>query len=77
MLTAVIIEDMPDALYLLKKDIETHHPEIQVIATAQSVVEGAKVLRKQHPDILFLDIMLGDGTGMRYERLSLPLLTMY
>jgi len=63
MLTAVIIEDMPDALYLLKKDIETHHPEIRVIATAQSVVEGAKVLRKQHPDILFLDIMLGDGTG--------------
>ncbi len=63
MLTAVIIEDMSDALDLLKKDIEAHHPEIEVIATAQSVVAAAKVLRKHQPDILFLDIMLGDGTG--------------
>ncbi|MBA6152085.1 LytR/AlgR family response regulator transcription factor [Gelidibacter maritimus] len=63
MLTAIIIEDNPDALQLLKSDIETHHPEIEVINTAQSVVEAAKILRKSQPDILFLDIMLGDGTG--------------
>lgn len=63
MLTAIIIEDMSDALALLKKDVETRHPEIEIIATAQSVVEAAKVLRKNQPDILFLDIMLGDGTG--------------
>jgi two-component system LytT family response regulator len=63
MLTAIIIEDMSDALALLKKDVETRHPEIDIIATAQSVVEAAKVLRKNQPDILFLDIMLGDGTG--------------
>ncbi|MCK7589674.1 LytTR family DNA-binding domain-containing protein [Subsaxibacter sp. CAU 1640] len=61
--TAIIIEDNPDALQLLKRDIETHHPEIEVINTAQSVVEAAKILRKSQPDILFLDIMLGDGTG--------------
>ena len=63
MLTAIIVEDMTDALTLLKKDIETRHPEIEIIATAQSVVAAAKVLRKHEPDILFLDIMLGDGTG--------------
>lgn len=63
MLTAIIIEDMADALALLQKDIETRHPEIEIIATAQGVVEAAKVLRKNQPDILFLDIMLGDGTG--------------
>lgn len=63
MLTAIIIEDMADALALLKKDLETRHPEIEITATAQSVVEAAKVLRKNQPDILFLDIMLGDGTG--------------
>ena len=63
MLTAIIIEDMSDALALLKKDVETRHPEIEIVATAQSVVEAAKVLRKNQPDILFLDIMLGDGTG--------------
>ncbi|MGJ8591267.1 MAG: LytR/AlgR family response regulator transcription factor [Aquaticitalea sp.] len=63
MLTAIIIEDNPDALQLLKSDLENQHPEIEVINTAQSVVEAAKILRKNQPDILFLDIMLGDGTG--------------
>ena len=63
MLTAIIVEDMPDALQLLQSDIETNHPEITITSTAQSVVEAAKLLRKEQPDILFLDIMLGDGTG--------------
>ena len=63
MLSAIIVEDMLDALKLLKSDIEAQHPEIKIIDTAQSVVEAAKVLRKNEPDILFLDIMLGDGTG--------------
>lgn len=63
MLTAIIVEDMLDALQLLKSDLENKHPEIEIIATAQSVVEAAKVLRKKEPDILLLDIMLGDGTG--------------
>ena len=61
--TAILIEDMPDALELLKRDLKKHHPEIEIIGTAQSVVEAAKLLRKMEPDILFLDIMLGDGTG--------------
>lgn len=63
MLTAIIVEDMPDALQLLQRDIEANHTDIQITGTAQSVVEAAKLLRKNHPDILFLDIMLGDGTG--------------
>ena len=63
MLTAIIVEDMMDAMQLLKSDIESYHPDIKIINTAQSVVEAAKVLRKVQPDILFLDIMLGDGTG--------------
>lgn len=63
MLTAIIVEDMADALQLLKSDLETNHPEIKIIDTASSVVEAAKSLRTQQPDILFLDIMLGDGTG--------------
>ncbi len=63
MLTAIIVEDMPDALQLLKSDLKSNHPEIKVVDTAQSVVEAAKSLRNTEPDILFLDIMLGDGTG--------------
>lgn len=63
MLSAIIIEDMPDALQLLQTSLDKNHNDIEVIDTAQSVVAAAKVLRKTQPDILFLDIMLGDGTG--------------
>lgn len=63
MITAALIDDMPQALELLKNDLQTNHPEIEIVGTAQSVVEGAKLLRAKTPEILFLDIMLGDGTG--------------
>ncbi|MCF2873122.1 MULTISPECIES: LytR/AlgR family response regulator transcription factor [unclassified Tenacibaculum] len=62
-LTAIIVDDMPSALELLQNDINSQHSEIEIIGTAKSVVEASKLLRKQQPDILFLDIMLGDGTG--------------
>ncbi|MGB1042595.1 MAG: LytR/AlgR family response regulator transcription factor [Tenacibaculum sp.] len=62
-LTAIIVEDQPEALKMLQKDLQQFHPEIDIIATATSVVDASKTLRQQQPDILFLDIMLGDGTG--------------
>jgi two-component system LytT family response regulator len=62
-LTAILVDDYPQALKLLENDIKIHHPEIEIIGTAKSVVEAAKLLQKIQPDILFLDIMLGDGTG--------------
>ena len=61
--TAILVDDMPQALEMLHNDIATNHKNIEIIGTATSVVSAAKLLRKQQPDILFLDIMLGDGTG--------------
>ena len=62
-LTAILVDDMPVALEMLTNDITNNYKEIEIIGTAKSVVEAAKILRKKQPDILFLDIMLGDGTG--------------
>lgn len=62
-LTAVLIDDMPSAIQMLEKDLSIGFPEIAIIGKAKSVVEGAKLLQKNRPDIIFLDIMLGDGTG--------------
>ena len=62
-ITAILVEDNFLALEMLTKDISKNHKEIEVIGTATAVVEAAKLLRKNQPDILFLDIMLGDGTG--------------
>tara|TARA_R110002072_G_scaffold78485_4_gene181942 strand:+ start:3012 stop:3761 length:750 start_codon:yes stop_codon:yes gene_type:complete len=61
--TAILVDDMPQALEMLIQDISNNHPMIKIIGTANSVVSAAKILQKKQPDILFLDIMLGDGTG--------------
>jgi two-component system LytT family response regulator len=60
---AFIIEDMPAAVAVLEADLATYCPEVQVIGVAHSVVSAAKLLRQQKPDLIFLDILLGDGTG--------------
>ncbi len=61
--TAILVDDIPEALQLLATDIREQHPEISIIGQASGVVEAAKLIQKNEPDILFLDIMLGDGTG--------------
>jgi len=63
MYTAVLIDDMPDALQVLESDLKRFCPDIKIIGKAGSVVEGAKLLRSVQPDLIFLDILLGDGTG--------------
>lgn len=62
-LKAVIIDDMPQAIVSLKEDIATYCPEVEVVGTAEGVVSGAKVIRQESPDIVFLDIQMQDGTG--------------
>ncbi len=61
--TSFIVEDNPLALEMLSNDITNYHKELTIIGKANSVVTAAKFLQNQQPDILFLDIMLGDGTG--------------
>ncbi len=63
MIKAVIIDDIPQAVDLLRRDLESHCPEVEVIGDAPSVVAGSKLLRQLNPDVVFLDIELQDGTG--------------
>ena len=62
-ITGMIIEDMIQAQEVLRNELAIHCPEVEIIGVADSVVQGAKLLRQSMPDILFLDILLGDGTG--------------
>ena len=61
--TAILVDDMPQALEMLYNDITQKHTSLTIIGQASSVVSAAKLLQQQQPDLLFLDIMLGDGTG--------------
>ena len=61
--TAIIIDDAENARIALKKDLMDYCPEIEVIGEAGGVVEGVKLLKQVQPDIVFLDIQMGDGSG--------------
>ena len=61
--TAIIIDDIEQARKTIKQDIETYAPDFDVIGEASGVVEGAKLLKRIQPDILFLDIQMQDGSG--------------
>lgn len=60
---ALIIDDEPACHEALQSIIAAQHPEIELVDAGFSVAEGLKLLETQRPDLLFLDIMLPDGTG--------------
>ena len=63
MLRAIIIDDMPQAVQLLRADLREYCPEVEVIGDAEGVVSGARLIKELKPNLLFLDIQLKDGTG--------------
>lgn len=63
MLKAVIIDDIQQARETLRADLETYCPDIEIIGEADGVVTGAKLLREQNPELVFLDIQMKDGSG--------------
>ncbi len=68
--TSFVVDDNPNALELLISDLKNYHKDIQLIGKANSVVSAAKKLQSLNPDILFLDIILDDGTGFDILELS-------
>jgi two-component system LytT family response regulator len=61
--SAIIVDDIEQARKSLKKDLAAFCPDIEIIGEAGGVVEGARLLGKLKPDILFLDIQMQDGSG--------------
>jgi two-component system LytT family response regulator len=63
MIKAVIIDDSEQARLALKADLESYCPEVELLGEADGVLSGGKLLRKVKPELVFLDIEMGDGTG--------------
>ncbi len=60
---AVLIDDEISNLENLRTLLEKHCPQVSIIATAQTVSTALDSVLKYTPDLLFLDIQLGDKTG--------------
>lgn len=63
MIKAILIDDIEQARITFRKDLDAYAKDVEVIAEAGGVVEGAKLLKQLKPDILFLDIQMQDGSG--------------
>jgi len=63
MLRALIIDDevhMRETLVIL---LELHCPNVIVVGQASGVATGKSAIQEFHPDLVFLDIQMKDGTG--------------
>ncbi|HLG02668.1 MAG TPA: LytTR family DNA-binding domain-containing protein [Bacteroidia bacterium] len=63
MINAVIIDDSPEARESLAADLQRYCTDVTLAGEAGSMAEGLKILREIQPDVVFLDIQLGDGDG--------------
>lgn len=64
MIKAVIVDDSPEARESLSADLGRWCADtVRITGQAGSMAEGLKVLRELRPDVVFLDIQLGDGDG--------------
>jgi two-component system LytT family response regulator len=63
MITAVLIDDDSNLREGMMGLLELYAPEIKIIGEAEDVETGVSIIDKLHPQVVFLDIMLNDGTG--------------
>ncbi len=63
MIRAIIIDDEVKGRNLLSELIKNKFPEVQVCGLAKNADEGIEQIRKQHPDVVFLDINMPGKTG--------------
>jgi two-component system LytT family response regulator len=60
---SLIIDDEHPAILGLSAQLQRVAPEVEVLGSASSVEEALTLIPKTLPELVFLDIMLVDGTG--------------
>ena len=68
---AVIIDNEPPMIRTLSGLLEMYCPDVTLVGTADGVATGEKLILEVNPDVIFLDVEMGDGTGLDLvERLN-------
>lgn len=63
MIRAVLIDDEISNLENLRTLLEKHCPQVTITATAQNVSSAVEAIEKYLPDLVFLDIQMGEQKG--------------
>ena len=60
---AILIDDEISNLENLRTLLEKHCPQVTIMATAQNINDAVDIIEKYSPDLVFLDIQMGEQTG--------------
>ena len=63
MLRTIIVDDEAPMRQTLESLLKVSCPNVKLVAKADGVKTGVAAIKKYHPDLVFLDIKMGDGTG--------------
>jgi len=63
MFKALVIDDVDNFRLSLIHDLEQYCPQIRIVGEANSVKSAIDEIADKKPDVIFLDIQLGDGLG--------------
>lgn len=63
MIRVVIVDDEEGTRNLLKQLFRDYFPDVILLGEAADVRSGIKLLQKENPDLLLLDIQMPDGSG--------------
>ena len=56
MMRSIIIDDEPQSASVLQKDLAANCPSVEIISVCHSAKEGIMAIKKENPDLVFLDI---------------------
>ena len=62
-ITVVIVDDDTVSIRNLSNDLMTY-PDIQILETTTSVEKAQKIIIRQQPDLLFLDVEMPKQSGL-------------
>ena len=63
MIKSVIIEDEKKSAEVLAQLLQKNCPEVNIVGRAENVKEGIELIRNLKPELVFLDVMMPDGSG--------------
>lgn len=65
MISAIIIEDEARNRNTLELLLKEYCPEVEVVGLAEDVLSGVKVIQKEQPDLVFLDVQMPNYSGFK------------
>lgn len=61
---AILVDDEADGIRTLKKMLETHCPNVNVVASCSNATAAKQELEVNRPDVVFLDIQMPGKSGL-------------